>query len=213
MVCGGRKTSEARTPIAVSASMAMMNSRPRCPVSAIRCPGSGLTAWDFTLSRPSGKRIVFFTSGAGQSAANGPISAAMTATVTPASTAAARLPSLAMSRLRATTTAGQAVAFIDAAAPKARPASTVRGSRQSSAKPRQSRATIGTSVPPTASSSAMIGDAAASAVQRATSLARATRRASAKAAANTSPNHTRGSVTGLCPVTDHSTPKTVMAGR
>jgi hypothetical protein len=71
----------------------------------------------------------------------------------------------------------------------------------------------GTSVPPTASSKAMMGVAVTNTVQRATSRARATRRASAKQPANTTPNHTRGSASGLCRTTVHSRAKNVMAGR
>src|SRR6202020_3336730 len=94
--------------------------------------------------------------------------------------AAARLPSRARARLIATMTGGQAVAFIDAAPPKARPARIGWGYFHISAKPRQIRAMMGTSVPPTASSNAMIGVAVTNTVQRATSRALATRRASAK---------------------------------
>ena len=128
-------------------------------------------------------------------------------------TAAARFPSRASTRLTATMIAGHAVAFIEAAPPKARPASTGRGCCHMSAKPRQSSAMIGTSVPPTASSNAMIGVAVTKTVQRATSFAWATRRASAKNTTNATPNHTRGSASGLDPAMAHSRPNAVMAGR
>ena len=110
-------------------------------------------------------------------------------------------------------TAGQAVAFIDAAPPKARPARIGCGYFHISAKPRQIRAMMGTSVPPTASSNAMIGVAVTNTVQRATSRALATRRASAKQATNAAPNHTRGSASTKCGATVHSRAKNVMAGR
>ena len=80
--------------------------------------------------------------------------------------------------------------------PRASPAVTGLAplSRQSRAKPRHMNATMGTSVPPTHSSNAIIGDAAISRAQRAQSLAPAIRSAEANTMRNTTPNHTRGSV-------------------
>ena len=156
---------------------------------------------------------MFFTSESGPSTANGPTRTATTPSETAVMTAAARFPSRARARATATTMAGHAVAFIEAAPPKARPASTGRGCRHSSAKPRQMSAMIGTSVPPTASSNAMMGVAVTNTVQRVTSLAFATRRASAKKTMKATPNQTRGSASGVRPATAESRPNAVMAGR
>ena len=87
---------------------------------------------------------------------NGPTQAATTAIAVRANEPTARLPSLTASSAIATSTAGQAVAFIAAPTPSARPASTgLRCHRNP--KPRHRKATIGTSVPPTASSKAITG--------------------------------------------------------
>ena len=126
-----------------------------------------------------------------------------------------RLPSRTKTIANAITRAGQAVAFIEQAMPKARPAGTglVTCSRQSSAKPRHMNATMGTSVPPTHSSNEMIGEAVSSSAQRTLSLAPAIRSATAKVARNTAPNQTRGSVSMPWPSSACGTPNTAISGR
>ena len=126
-----------------------------------------------------------------------------------------RLPSRTKTSANAITRAGQAVAFIEQAMPKARPAGIglVRWSRQSSAKPRHMNATMGTSVPPTHSSKEMIGEAVSSSAQRTLSLAPAIRSATAKVARNTAPNQTRGSVSTPWPSSAWGTPNTAISGR
>src|SRR5512141_899290 len=86
-------------------------------------PGSGLTASDLTLVRPSGNAIVFCTRDRGPAAATGPTTAATTASAVAVMLTAARRPSLARSRTAATARAGPAVAFMAAAAPSASAAS------------------------------------------------------------------------------------------
>src|ERR1700761_4613027 len=212
-VFGGRKISDAAMARATRTRAAITPRRRMGPVSAIRWPGSGLTAWEATLARPSGNEIVFLNSDSGWRAANGPTSTAKTPSATPVMMAADRLPSRARARLIATTTAGQAVAFIEAAPPKARPARIGRGYFHISGKPRQISAMIGTSVPPTVSSRAMIGVAVTNTVQRITSRALASRSASAKQATNATPNQIRGSASGLFGATVHSSAKTDINGR
>src|SRR5579862_134471 len=110
--------------------------------------------------------------------------------------------------------AGQAVAFIEDAMPRASPTAIGFGfGFQSRAKPRHRNATIGTSVPPTTSSNAMIGDAVTSRAHRAESLAPAVFSAKANTTRNTSPNQTRGSVSRPWPNTACGTPNTAMSGR
>ena len=58
-VRGGRNTSEASTASPASASSATAARCPAGPVSASSRPGSGLTASDLMLARPSGNSIVF----------------------------------------------------------------------------------------------------------------------------------------------------------
>ncbi len=74
-------------------------------------------------------------------------------------------------------------------------------------------ATMGTSVPPTQSSKAMIGDTVSSRAQRKLSLAPATRSAKANTTRNTSPNQTRGSVSGPWPNSACGTPNAAISGR
>jgi hypothetical protein len=72
---------------------------------------------------------------------------------------------------------------------------------------------MGTSVPPTHSSKAMIGEAVSSSAQRTLSLAPAIRSATAKVARNTAPNQTRGSVSKPWPSSAWGTPNTAIRGR
>ncbi len=188
---------------------------PSTPVCARTWPSSGLSAWDLTLARPSGNKMVFFTSEPGLSTANGPTMTTTTLTATAANRHATRLLSRTKTSANAITRAGQAVAFIEQATPKARPAGTglVTWARQSSAKPRHMNATMGTSVPPTHSSNEMIGEAVSSSAQRTLSLAPAIRSATAKVARNTAPNQTRGSVSTPWPSSAWGTPNTAIRGR
>src|SRR5262249_17777086 len=121
---GGRNARLAMTARPASASSATAIRWPVGPVSASRRPGSGLAASDLTWVRPSGNAIVFCTRDRGPRAATGPTTAATITSAVAAMLAAARRPSLATSRITATTSAGHAVAFIAAAAPNASPAST-----------------------------------------------------------------------------------------
>src|SRR6266480_4304836 len=175
---------------------------PSTPACARTWPSRGLSAWDLTLARPSGNKMVFFTSEPGLSTANGPTMTTTTLTATAANRHATRLPSRTKTSANAITRAGQAVAFIEQATPKARAAGTglVTWSRQSSANPRHMNATMGTSVPPTHSSNEMIGEAVSSS-------------ATAKVARNTAPNQTRGSVSTPWPSSAWGTPNTAIRGR
>ena len=92
---------------------------PSTPVCARTWPSSGLSAWDLTLARPSGNKMVFFTSEPGLSTANGPTMTTTTLTATAANRHAMRLPSRTKTSANAITRAGQAVAFIEQATPKA----------------------------------------------------------------------------------------------
>ena len=101
----------------------------RCPgpqASAIRWPGRKLAAGLLILVRPSGNRMVLDTTAAGWAIRTGPSTASGTAIVASASQPAARLPSRAATRARATASAGHAVAFMAAARPRARPARMIR---------------------------------------------------------------------------------------
>src|SRR5262249_29693755 len=128
---------------------------------------------------------------------------------------AMRLPSRTKTSANAITRAGQAVAFIEQATPKARPAGIglVSWSRQSSAKPRHMNATIGTSGPPTHNSKEMIGEAVSSKAQRTLSPAPRLRNATAKVARNTAPNQTLGSESTPWPSSAWGTPNTAIKGR
>src|SRR5262249_45499306 len=147
------------------------------------------------------------------STATGPTMAANTATAVPDKIHAARLPSLTTTTTTATRRAGQAVAFIAQATPSARPAGTGCGPRHSSARPRQMKASTGTSVPPTVSENAITGDAVTSTVQRTTSRAPATASAAAKMTRNPTPNQIRGSVSTEKPSRARGTPNSVISGR
>ena len=212
---GGRTTSE--TAIASPDPMSRMTTIvwPTTPVCASTWPSSGLAACDLTLARPSGNKTVFFTRAPGLSTANGPTMTATTASATAVNRQAARWPSRTYSSANATTRAGQAVAFIEDAMPRASPAVTglVGCARQSSAKPRHMNATMGTSVPPTHSSNAMIGEAVISSAHRTLSLAPAIRSATANTARNTAPNQTRGSVSRPWPSSACGTPNAAISGR
>jgi hypothetical protein len=72
---------------------------------------------------------------------------------------------------------------------------------------------MGTSVPPTHSSNAMTGDAVSSTAHRTQSFAPATFSPQANTVRNTTPNHTRGSVSGPCPRTACGTPNAAISGR
>ena len=113
----------------------------------------------------------------------------------------------------ATIRAGHAVALVAAATPRTSPATTGCGRRQSSARPRHSRARTGTSVPPTVSEKAITGVAVTRRVQRSTSRAPATARAAANTATKPSVNQTRGSVTSPGPSSARGSPKMAMTGR
>ena len=66
---------------------------PMTPVCASTWPSSGLAACDLTLARPSGNKIVFFTSEPGLSTANGPTMTMTTLSATAVNRHAARWPS------------------------------------------------------------------------------------------------------------------------
>ncbi len=149
----------------------------------------------------------------GQTIATGATIAAHATRAEPRKTTLCLRPSRVPISTAATITAGQAVAFAADASPSAIPASTNRGRRQSSANPRHNRARIGTSVPPTASSNAITGDAAMNTVQRTEFLAPAARSASQKTTMNAVPNQTRGSVTTCEPNNARGTPNSDITGR
>ena len=74
-------------------------------------------------------------------------------------------------------------------------------------------ATIGTSVPPTHSSNAMIGEAVSSRAHRKLSLAPAIRSATANTTRNTAPNQIRGSVSRPWPSKACGMPNAAISGR
>src|ERR1700760_1089145 len=92
---GGGENRDPPRASAVATRAAITHRRPTWPVSAIRWPGSGLTAAEVTLARPSGNEIVFLTSDSGWMAANGPTRTANTPIDTAVMIAVARLPSRA----------------------------------------------------------------------------------------------------------------------
>ncbi len=188
-----------------------------CPVCASRCPGSGLAAGDAALVSPSGNEIVFTASAPGQIAATGPTSTAHAAAAVAVNWVAARRPSLTASSTTAMTSAGQAVAFIDASTPSTSPASTGRDARlpvpHNSARPRHISASTGTSVPPTASSKAITGLAVRNTVHRIQSCAPATASARSNASTNATPNQMRGSVITCEPASARGSPNSVITGR
>src|SRR5271170_7749264 len=212
---GGRTNRETKMASPEPMSRATTIVWPRGPVAASAWPSSGLAACDLTLARPSGNKMVFLTSAENRSIANGPTITATTASDQAVNRQASRLPSRTYSSAKATASAGQAVAFIDEATPRARPAAIALdcAGRQSRANPRHMNPTIGTSVPPTQSSNAMNGETVSSRAQRTQSLAPATRSAHANTTTNTSPNHTRGSVSTVWPNSACGTPNTAISGK
>ena len=113
----------------------------------------------------------------------------------------------------ATISAGHAVAFVAAATPSTSPASTGCGRRHSRARPRQSSASTGTSVPPTVSENAITGVAVTRTVQRSTSRAPAAASAAANTATKPTVNQTRGSVMIPGPNSARGRPKMAITGR
>ena len=136
---------------------------PAIPVMASRCPGSGLAAGVLWLVRPSGNSTVFCRNAYGSiSAAGASATASRPATriVTPTKRQAARAPSRAASIAANTGMAGQAVAFIAHATPRAMAARSSPDGRAISARVRNISAMTGGSVMPTASGNAITGEAA-----------------------------------------------------
>jgi hypothetical protein len=196
---GGRTTSDApiarlaahRSPIAAQ--------RPAGPVAASRCPGSGLSASVWYLVRPSGKSTVFWKSAAGAVTEAGAVAATSAVVVMPAVTAnlvAARAPSLAASIAAMTGRAGQAVALMAHAAPRAMAAAsrTRRGRRHPTvqASVRLSSASTGRSVSPVVSGRASTGEPKANAVLRSALPGLASRNAATRAAAAVMPIQSLG---------------------
>ena len=97
--------------------------------------------------------------------------------------------------------------------PSTTPASSGRGCCQSRARPRQIRASTGTSVPPTVSENAITGVAVTSTVQRTTSRAPATASAAANSTTKPRQNHTRGSVSSPGPNSARGMPNSAITGR
>ncbi len=156
---------------------------------------------------------MFSTSADGQTTATGATIATHAASAEPRKTRVCLRPSRVTISTAATITAGQAVAFAAEARPSAIPARTNRGWRHSSAKPRHNRARMGMSVPPTASSNAITGDAAMNTVQRREFLAPAALSASQKMTRNAAPNQTRGSVITWVPNNARGMPKSDITGK
>ena len=90
---GGRTTRETKMARPEPTSRMTTMVWPITPVCASTWPSSGLSAWDLTLARPSGNKMVFFTSEPGLSTANGPTMTRTTLTATAANRHATRLPS------------------------------------------------------------------------------------------------------------------------
>jgi hypothetical protein len=149
---GGRTTSDIPRARPAAHSRPIAAQWPAVPLAASRWPGSGLSASVWCLVMPSGKSTVFWKRARGASTEAGAVTTTSAAAVRPAATTsliAGRAPSLAASIAAMTGRAGQAVAFMAQAAPRAMAAAscTRRGWRASvPARLRPSSASTGTSV-------------------------------------------------------------------
>lgn len=173
VVLGGRAISETQIARPAAPSRPIAAQRPAWPVAASRCPGRGLSASVSYLVRPSGKSTVFWKSAPGAVSAAGAvaaISAVMARPAVIANLAAVLVPSLAASIAVITGRAGQAVALMAQAAPRARAdISRIRFPCEYPAVParlRLSKASTGRSVSPVVSGMARTGDPKANAVLR-----------------------------------------------
>ena len=160
---GGRTMSEIAKPSPAATSRPTAAQCPAMPVMASRCPGSGLAAGVLCLVRPSGNSTVFcrnaygLASAAGASATDRTMA---TTPVTPTKRQADRAASRAASIAPRTGTAGQAVAFMAHATPRATAARYTLDGRAIRARVRNISAITGGSVMPTASGNAITGEAA-----------------------------------------------------
>ena len=191
---------------------------------ASRCPGSGLAAGVLCLVRPSGKSTVFCRNAYGWARAAGAIAAARTAAtpnVIPTNRQADLAASRAASIAAKTGIAGQAVAFIEHATPRATAARTSPDGRAISARVRNSSAMTGGSVMPTASGNAITGEAAKKTVDSKTlyrhesqcRCGAATRNAAQISAMETAVSHSRGSANSPVAPSALGKPNTAMTGR
>jgi len=197
---------------------------PAIPVSASRCPGSGLAAGVLCLVRPSGNSTVFCRNEYGLASASGAIRTASTPaiTITPAAKRQAFLtPSRVASIAVKTGTAGQAVAFMAAATPRAATALISPDGRAISARVRNISAMTGGSVMPRASGNAIIGEAAMNTVDSSTPCRQpsqcrcgaATLNAAKIKAMDTAVSQTRGSAARPCAPSAFGIPNTAITGR
>src|SRR5579863_5249131 len=193
------------------------------PVSASRCPGSGLAAGVLCLVRPSGNSTVFCSRAYGLLSADG-ASARDKPTASAATTATNRQADRAVSRALTsavnTATAGQAVAFMAHATPSATAARNTPDGRAMSARVRNIRARIGGSVIPTASGNAITGEAATKMVDSRTlrlhalqcGCGAATRNAAQMRMRDTAVSHSRGSPSRPLAPSARGRPKMAITG-
>jgi hypothetical protein len=164
--------SETAKPSPAVSSSAIAAQCPMLPVSASRCPGSGLAAGVWCLVRPSGKSTVFCRKEVGSDSAAGAMavaSATASSRATPTNRHIALMPSLVAMKAAITGIAGQAVDFIAEATPSTTPAHMDRRpGRAASASVTSSSAMTGGSVMPTLSGNAITGEEAANTVASST---------------------------------------------
>jgi hypothetical protein len=211
-------------PTPAAASRPTAAQWPAIPVSASRCPGSGLAAGVWCLVRPSGNSTVFCTNEYGLASASGAITTASTPAITTVAAAkrqARRAPSRAASIAVKTGTAGQAVAFMAAATPRAAAARYRPDGRAISARVTNISAITGGSVIPTASGNAIIGEAARKTVDSRTPYRHESQCRCGAAMANAAQikaievavSHTRGSPHRPVAPSAFGMPNTAMTGR
>src|SRR5580700_10617316 len=221
---GGRTISHTAkaTPAAIRSPTAAQC--PGIPVSASRCPGSGLAAGVLYLVRPSGNSTVFCRNAYGSASPAGAsktVSAIAITIVAAAKRQALLIPSRAASIVVNTGTAGQAVAFIAAATPRAAAARYRPDGRAISASVKNISAITGGSVIPSASGNAITGEAAMNTVDSSTPCRQssqcrcgaATLNAAKISAMDTAVSHTRGSPNSPVAPSALGIPNSAMTGR
>jgi adenosylhomocysteinase len=221
---GGRIMIHRAKPIPAATSSPTAAQCPAIPVSASRCPGSGLAAGVLCLVRPSGNSTVFCRNEYGLVSAAGAIA---TASNTASPTAVTRkrqaffAPSRAPSIAVKTGTAGHAVAFMAHATPRAAAARIRPDGRAISANETNISAITGGSVIPSASGNAIIGEAAMKTVDSRTPCRQSSQCRCGAAILNapqikamdTAVSHTRGSANKPLAPSAFGIPNTAMTGR
>ena len=216
--------SDTAKPSPAANSRATAAQWPAIPVVASRCPGSGLAAGVLCALRPSGNSTVFCRNAYGSSSAAGASATASrpaTRITTPMKRQTAWAPCRTATAAANTGTAGQAVAFIAHATPRATAARNSPDGRAISARVRNISAMTGGSVIPTASGNAITGEAAKKTVDsvvlcRHSSQRRcgaATVNAAQISAMDTAVSHSRGSANRPEAPSARGRPNTAMTGR